>query len=110
MARQWSISIVMKYVTHPDRKVVVVMVATDEVAVGAAEVATDTAAEVVIKVAVADAVVEEAVDKTTNVLSKRLTPIMTIRNLPRHHPEETLAQQRALREVKLVFSLNSEES
>jgi hypothetical protein len=54
--------------------------------------------------------VEEAVDKKTNVLSKRLTPIMTIRNLPRHHPEETLAQQRALREVKLVFSLNSEES
>jgi hypothetical protein len=104
----------MKYVTHPDRKVVVVMVATDEVAVGAAEVSTDTAAEVVIKVAVADAVtdavVEEAVDKKTNVLSKRLTPIMTIRNLPRHHPEETLAQQRALREVKLVFSLNSEES
>jgi hypothetical protein len=86
MAKHWSISIVMKYVTHPDRKVVVVMVAMEEVAVGAAEVATDPAAEVVVKEA----------EETT-----------TIRNLPRQNLEEALAQTRALREVKLVSSLNS---
>jgi hypothetical protein len=97
MAKHWSISIVMKYVTHPDREVVVVMVAMEEVAVGVAEAATDPAAEVVVKEA----------EETTNVLFKRLTPIMTITNLPRQNLEEALAQPRALREVKLVSSLNS---
>jgi hypothetical protein len=63
----------------------------------AAEVATDPAAVVV---------VEEA-EETTNVFFKRLTPIMTITNLPRQNLEEALAQPRALREVKLVSSLNS---
>jgi hypothetical protein len=98
----------MKFVTHPNMKVVVVMVATDEeVAVEAAEVPMDAADKVVMTVAVADAVMEQAVDKTTNVLSRKLTPIKMIRNLPRQYPEETLAQPRTLREVKLVISLNS---
>ena len=107
MARHWSISIVTKYVIHPTTTVAVAMVAGDEEAEGAVEVDTDAAAEVVVTVAVVDAVAAEAVAKTMNVSFKKSNPIlMILRNPPRHHREVTLVQLRALREAKLVLSLN----